>query len=238
MRAFHTCYHLAPVGHVLVVAGPAHYPHAASLGFFHGRGRHGCRIVIAREDDRDAHVVGLLAESRGKFDPRFAPLAPTRKPVGSPRPVSRSATAPASQYTMPLCAAAELAGTDRADEYAPRTVVILAECRERMTDRACAGVSSSRVSRTIARPWMPPAAFTSSCAIRMPRYSWRASGLMDPDSGKTAPIRIVPPRMAWTCRGAAGRRATPASAAAKKDERTRGMDKETPSVLLGPWIPR
>ena len=57
-----------------------------------------------------------LTAKAAELEPRLAPLAPTRNTSGKPRPVSRSATAPASQYTRPASLAAWLAGIDKSEE--------------------------------------------------------------------------------------------------------------------------
>ena len=56
------------------------------------------------------------AANSDEFAPSVPPVVPTRKTIGRPRPVRRSATAPASQYRSPARSAASLAAIERSDE--------------------------------------------------------------------------------------------------------------------------
>ena len=120
--------------------------------------------------------------------PNSAPSTPTRKTSGDPWPVTRSATAPVSQYTMPSADTAAAAGIDSCDEYAPITAGTPSACKLATAAGIWVWSSTSRTSRVIRCPATPPAALTICAASVTPRYSSVEFGAVLPDSGKIAPI--------------------------------------------------
>ncbi len=162
--------------------------------------RHGARVVVVGRDDRQRGAAGGVGPAAVRAGwPRRRPSWPRdscRWPQRGRRaagrgPVSRSATAPASQYTSPASAAAVLAAIDRSDEYAPMTT----ETPDARSAAMTAGASSrllevAHVEHDGSSGNARRRAFTKSAAIWTPASSCPARPAALPWSGKTAPMRI------------------------------------------------
>ena len=140
--------------------------------------------------------------------PSSAPLTPTRNTSGDPCPVTRSATAPVSQYTMPAADTAAAAGMESCDEYAPITTGTPSLWRLDTAAGIWAWSWTSRTSIEIAWPATPPSALTICAARVAPRYSSVESGAVLPESGKMAPTRKGTGPAAATVAQAAARTAS------------------------------